>query len=73
MSVKLSALLLKTRHNILDVCDDLHIDFDTLDLNNLGVYQCINCDIWETAKNTITGEDGCTTCRFCDDDTNFNI
>lgn len=73
MSVKLCTLLLKTRHNLLDVCEDLRIDIGTLDLKNLGVYQCINCAIWESKKNTVFGEDGALTCVFCDDSDNFKI
>lgn len=73
MSVNISSVLLKTRLNILDVCDDLKINFETIDLTKLGVAQCISCDIWETHKNCVTGEDGITTCLFCDDDSNFKI
>lgn len=64
MSVELSNRLIKTRDNLLDVCEELNVPFP--DESSISVSQCVNCYIW-LPKSQFVLEDDMPVCHFCAD------
>jgi hypothetical protein len=64
MFVELVNRLLKTRDNLLDVCEEIGQPLP--DEGSLPIMQCVNCYIWRSKDNFVM-EDEMPVCHFCAD------
>jgi hypothetical protein len=62
--VRLSNSLHRTRDSLVDVCYVLGINPESVKLEELGVFQCADCSVWETPNNIV--EDVCVFCYAMD-------
>lgn len=62
---KLDKALNKTRRRLLDVCHELDIDINNVEMEELMNVQCINCNIWGNRFTEMIEEDNFSLCEFC--------
>jgi hypothetical protein len=60
----LTETLYRTNRSILEVCNELDVEYDVEDLEDLA--RCDNCSIWYWEYELIPDTDGLNTCKFCD-------
>lgn len=65
MYKKLAKQLDRTRKSLWDICEELDIDYFSVDLTKLeeNIVQCTHCDIWTI--NPVQDLDNNPICRVC--------
>lgn len=64
---KLDRALNKTRSRLIDVCHELDIDINGVDVDELLNAPCCNCDIWGNRFTELIEDEGLLLCQFCND------
>jgi hypothetical protein len=54
-----------THISLVEGCEELGIDPESVDLNTLEVFQCDNCSLWDKHSTMKTAYDGSLLCKFC--------
>ena len=67
MYKEVSDVLLRTRKKLTEVCNQLSINPENIDIDKLSVSSCDNCGWWGSHKSMIIIEDGTIYCTVCDD------
>lgn len=65
MYKQLSNILQKTRKTLPQVCEELGIDWETIDESRLLVTQCTHCDVW--SNRVLPDLDDNPICYLCRD------
>lgn len=65
---KLDNALYKTRRRMIDVCHELDIDINDVNMEDMLNAQCVNCSIWGNKFTEMIYEDyDAYVCEFCND------
>jgi hypothetical protein len=64
---KLDRALNKTRSRLIDVCHELDIDINDVNVDELLNAPCCNCDIWGNKFTELVEDEGLLLCKFCFD------
>jgi hypothetical protein len=65
MYKRLAKILKNSRKSLWEVCEELNIDYDSVDLSRLGIDQCTHCDLW--TDNLTPDLDENPICFYCKD------
>lgn len=63
---KLDRALNKTRSRLIDVCHELDIDINNIDVDELINVQCTACNIWGNRFTEMVDTEYLPLCEFCD-------